>query len=115
MTLEEFLQKGRSDFRQNAWVTEPGFKALYVRLGPRWIRRVFYPRVLDLANMEPVQPGRGAFTRLVVRLGVQHPHLPLYVENVLTERFCGKLEELGFHLVDNGSIMPLPRSYFRTP
>lgn len=86
-TLREFLDGPRP----NAYIQHPGFSRLYVRQTRR-----FGADVIDLANLEADAPGNGAFTQLVEHLRTAYPHLGIYVECVLTERFGEKLLALGF-------------------
>lgn len=103
-TIDEFIQgHDRDGQADNSWVRCPGFKSMYVR---RSARRSLCGStcgpVLDLANMEARCPGSGAFKRLVARLRKQYPNWILYVENVLTKRFCDGLERLGFVRLGTG-------------
>ena len=98
MTLDAFIQS-RLDgklFPRNAYVTEPGFSSLYVRLSERYIDgRVQHP-VLDLANLSAKKPGNGSFKKLIARLRTDRPELGLFVECVQTERFAQGLLKMGF-------------------
>jgi NAD(P)H-dependent flavin oxidoreductase YrpB (nitropropane dioxygenase family) len=99
VTLDEFLTR---PVPARAWVTEPGFDALYVRL----VRRNGVQPVLDIANVKATNPGTGAFTRLVER--VLALGIPVYVQGV-SPRFARKLERMGFIPSD------FQHSYFKTP
>lgn len=90
--MDQFLA---DPYSRNAWVEEPGFRGLYVRKGARYINKVPYPRVIDIANVEANPKGQGTFTRLLTRLHDQGEIL--WVENVLNERLCPKLLRLGFN------------------
>lgn len=93
-TLEEFLSKGYGIGR-NSYVKFPGFRSLYMRFTERYIngrRQV----TIDLASLEATRPGNGAFRALVAELCAKHPAHTIYVENVLTTRFCEGLERMGF-------------------
>ena len=94
MSLDAFMV---SPLR-NAWVSSPGFSALYVRKARRLLRGSLVD-TLDLASMEAAEPGSGALTRLVARLRAKYPSRVLYVESVLNERLPGKLLALGFERV----------------
>ena len=97
-TLDEFLTKRRFS---NAYVREPGFRHLYVRISRRYFNGVLHEGVLDLANIEARKPGAGAFTRLVERLHTRG--LTLYVECVLQDRFAQKLLRMGFKRENMGN------------
>lgn len=56
MTFDQLMQQERG----NAWLQEPGFSNLYVRIGLRLIGTEFR-RVIDLANFEVAEKGRGGF------------------------------------------------------
>lgn len=90
-TLDAFITERKS---ANAYVDEPGFDSLYVRMSVRFFNGVRYEDVLDLANITAERPGDGAFTRLVERLHTQG--LTLYVECVTRQRFAKKLLRMGF-------------------
>lgn len=98
-TLDEFIQARLSQrvWPTNAYVKERGFKGLYIRMTQRYIQGKMWNPVLDIANVEAKSPGSGAFTSLVQRLQEQYPHMGLFVECVLNERFRSKLLALGFH------------------
>lgn len=96
-TLDGFIEAhvARGGLRNsNAFVEEPGFASLYVRMGRRYIRGEMHPCVLDIANVEASAPGAGTFSRLVERLLGRG--LTLYVESVLNARFAAKLLRMGF-------------------
>jgi hypothetical protein len=94
-TLDQFITRTlQRKFPSNAYVNEPGFRDLYVRMSRRLLEgRMLYP-VLDIANVEAEIPGNGAFTSLVERL-LKQGHI-LYVESVLNKRFAAKLLRMGF-------------------
>lgn len=106
-TLEQFLQD--HPYRGNSYVSEPGFDHLYVRVGPRYVDGVKYPKVLDIANAQVTHKGCGTFTNLILRLHRQG--YILYVESVLNVRLGPKLVSLGFtELPTNG-----PPNYYLLP
>ena len=113
-TLDEFLKKRKtgSYLPSNSYVIEQGFASLYVRLTTRYIHHRTYDPVLDIANVESEQPGKGTFTKLIERLRREYPHLGLYVESVLNVGFRGKLLSLGFEYVGPHTDSPC---YFLTP
>lgn len=92
-TLKSFL----AGPKRNAYIKYPGFNFLYVRHTKR-----FGCEVIDLANLEAKEPGRGAFARLVKHIRKTYPHLGIYVECVLNERFEGRLLAMGFARRDEG-------------
>jgi hypothetical protein len=92
-TLKSFLNGAR----RNAYIKYPGFNFMYVRHTKR-----FGIEVIDLANLEAKEPGRGSFARLVKHIRKTYPHLGIYVECVLNERFEGKLLAMGFTRCDVG-------------
>lgn len=92
-TLKSFL----AGPRRNAYIKYPGFNFMYVRHTKR-----FGIEVIDLANLEAKEPGRGAFARLVKHIRKTYPQLGIYVECVLNERFEGKLLAMGFTRCDVG-------------
>ena len=96
-TLDEFIKKALVSWPHNAWVREPGFSNLYVRISKRNIRGKTI-QVLDLASIDAECPGAGAFTNLFLRLRKDYPDLPLFVECVLNPRFAEKLLKLGFSM-----------------
>ncbi len=99
MTLDEFIAESteRSDVRlsTNGWVSEHGFKSLYVRRTGRWLEDRWVD-CLDLANITASKPGNGAFKALVARLRLAHPELTLFVEAIGTKRFMDGLLRMGF-------------------
>lgn len=94
-TLEAFM-KGTG--RGNAYVTFPGFKGLYIRRNPRFIRNldIIAEPTIDIANLTAKKPGKGAFTHLFQHLRKEYPHLWIFVECVVNERFAAKLLRMGF-------------------
>jgi hypothetical protein len=102
-TLEEFLKDAtkRGAWPARGYVREEGFKDLYVRYVTHYIGRR-KRKMLDLANMNASRPGRGAFTALMRKLVLLYPHLSIYVECVLQERFAKTLvERFGFKPVSH--------------
>lgn len=97
MTFDQLMQQERG----NAWLQEPGFANLYVRIGLRLIGTEFR-RTIDLANFEVAKKGKGVFTKFVAR--IEQYELPIFVENVLTARFAAFLPSLGFIRV--GDMIP---------
>jgi hypothetical protein len=95
-TLDAFIVQALSSWPHNAWVREPGFASLYVRISKRTISGETRT-VLDLASMEAKKPGKGNLTKLVTRLREAYPDLPLYVECVVNPRLPTMLvDRLGF-------------------
>lgn len=95
MNLEQFLSESPFPI---GYVDEPGFSILYVRKSARYILlpngdQPFVKNLLQLARIEASNPGSGAFTSLIERYRSERP---IFVESVLKERFCKKLESLGF-------------------
>jgi hypothetical protein len=95
MNLDEFIAKALNNGMRNAYVDEPGFDTLYVRVATRFLdgQRM---RTIDLATIGASVPGGGAFTRLVTRLRDQYPTMTIFVESVQTDRFATKLRAMGF-------------------
>jgi hypothetical protein len=101
-TLQAFLA-GTS---RNAYVRFSGFASLYVRHTVR-----FGIETIDLANIEASEPGKGAFTALLKHLRQTYPHMGIYVECVLNDRFKDKLAVMGFSRHDEGRTP----SFFLSP
>lgn len=104
-SLEEFMALPRG----NSYVAFDGFKALYVRIGPRYVNDRLYPRVFEIANITAVVPGTGAFGRLITYMDREHMDIPIYVECVLNERFASRLIRTGWEPVSPS----FSESYFR--
>jgi len=83
---------------KSAYVREPGFKSLYVRLGPRYYGELnIWYNALDIANVAVRRENCGTFTKLIGALQARYPTLGIYVENVGTERFAkGLVGHLAF-------------------
>jgi hypothetical protein len=93
--LDSFLDRHKDTrLSRNAYVFEAGFHDLYVRFGPRYLDGVKYEKVVDIANVQANQPGRGVIWRLFDRLLARG--LIVYVECVLNTHFAEKLEARGF-------------------
>jgi hypothetical protein len=102
MTVDDFLNPNQ--LIRNQWVDHPDFAGLYVRKG-RFI--YFYEGDLrdkkhdvedciQISNITAMNPGSGAFTRLIAELRRYYPKHVIYVENALEDRFQYKLETMGF-------------------
>ncbi len=89
MLFDELLQQERG----HAWVEEPGFTNLYVRVGLRLVDGELTRRI-DLANFEVTNKGTGVFTRFITK--IEKHNLPIFVENVLNDRLVNCLPKLGF-------------------
>jgi hypothetical protein len=101
VTLFEFLDrhliKRDTGLARNIFLNERGFETLYVRVSfARILNGKRYNDVFDISNIEASVKGKGRFTRMVERVRMRHPKLPIFVENVLNKRFDRKLKELGF-------------------
>jgi hypothetical protein len=98
MKLDEFIAPRLKDLRmspRNQYVDHPGWKSLYVRVSQRIYDHKMLT-VIDLANMEAEETGKGTFRKLIVHLQTTYPDFPIYVEQVLTDQFMGGLLRLGF-------------------
>lgn len=100
--LVTFLDTATVGSRKNAYVKFPGIKSLYVRYTQRYIADEIASPCLDIANIEAMKPGNGAFTKMLKYLRKNYPELWIYVECVLNERFEKKLPKLGFIQVSLG-------------
>lgn len=76
------------------------FSELYVRHGWRALKPGFFFRPLEIARIEAVETGKGAFKELFAQLKKRYPLLPIYVESVLTQQFKNGLLRLGFEKRD---------------
>lgn len=97
MSLDDILKTGE---RGIGWILHPKFHNLYVRVSRRYIKNKKYDKVLDLANFEMEDWGKGHFTAFITELMNSCPY-PIYVENVLNERLAKFLARIGFEIVDN--------------
>jgi len=106
--LDEFITQHLGG-HGNAYVREPGFLSLYVRMGPRYLNGVKYKNVLDIASVLAKEPGSGAFFKLADRLLAQG--LILYVESVQNPRFADRLLREGF----TQQTDRVPPSFYKFP
>jgi hypothetical protein len=90
-TFDEFMCSGA----RNAYVNAPGFAELYVRHARRVLAQN-WRQTIDLARMEAVSPGNGAFTALLDHVRTLYPDYWIFVECVQNRRFEAKLLSLGF-------------------
>ena len=103
-TLEDFLKE--DFFVDHSYIDEPGFSSLYLRKSSRYIvcqgEMKWYEAVLQIANcnVNEGREGQGIFTNFVKRVE-QLWHGPVYVEQVLSERFAAGLVRMGFQPVDS--------------
>jgi hypothetical protein len=84
---------------KNKHIEHPDFSQLYVRKSLRYVRGVCYKNVFDIASVAAIEPGTGAFGRLVARL-LDIWGGPICVESVQTKRFVRYLLAHGFVLAD---------------
>ncbi len=87
---------------RRAWLDEPGFTSLYVRIGPAAVAKEVLPKVIQLAAFEVTRKGKGVFTRFVER--IESHGLPIFVENVLNERLANYLPKIGFTMIEYKDI-----------
>lgn len=85
MIIKTFDQFVAQDLVYNHWLKEDGLE-IYVR------KSLPYKGLIELANINAVKPGNGAFTRFLERID----HLPLKVENVVTDRFADFFRRRGW-------------------
>jgi hypothetical protein len=97
-TLAGFIRtvKEQKGWRNNAYVDEPGWEHLYVRYGRRVIADEIREPVIDIANLEAKEPGKGTFKGLVEQIRKDYPECYIYVENVLVPQFREGLRKMGF-------------------
>ena len=104
MGLAEFIQSPV----KNQHVYHPEFALLYVRKSNRYIRGEWYRGVFDIAAVEAIEPGQGAFGRLLTELfGLWVG--PIYVECVQTPRFAKYLLRHNFVIADGADCYILLR------
>ena len=82
-------------------ILEPGFRYLYMRKGSYMINGRMHDMVIQIAAVDAVTPGRGAFKRLVEDL--KWWGAPILVECVNNERFIPGLLRMGFVQVNHGT------------
>lgn len=101
-TLEEFV-RGDRVFPRNLYVRHDEFVDLYVRRNSILVRMSdgnwMCEPVVQIVNIVAMEPGNGAFTRLVDHI-VNDLNRAVYVENAHNPRFRDKLERLGFVFVN---------------
>lgn len=107
MNLDKFIEMGlvrlEGAFRPfNQHIEEPCFETLYLRLWRRYIHRIYYQPVLDIASVSVEEEfrGQGIFTDLLTRIRKRHPALHIFVENVLTPRFGIFFQRSGFFVME---------------
>lgn len=105
-SLDSFLEHTRVGDR--TYVKHPAFENLYVRHTRRVLGGVDRCPCLDLVNIRARNTGCGAFKRLVARLRRKYPWWALYVENVMTARFCEGLERMGFLHIEESRCFYMP-------
>ncbi len=93
MTFDELVQHEKG----NAWINEPGFSGLYVRVGFIYVGKELI-RSIMLANATVAHKGKGLFTRFITR--IEKYQLPIFAENVLDDRFARFFLRLGFVSVE---------------
>lgn len=114
-TLDEFIADRNDPLLRGgarAYIREPGFSSLYVRMGPRTLNGTAHRVVLDLASIEVEEDlrGRGILTALIERL--QAVGIIIYVESVVNDRLAAWLPRNGFAVSE---IDRSGRSFFRLP
>lgn len=97
MNLEQFLA---SRLVNHSYIKEPGFDELYIRKGmvtfsDKKNLRYLVRNVLIIARVVATHPCQGSFTRFWSE-AVTRYQIPIYVECVLSDRFCEYLIEHGF-------------------
>jgi hypothetical protein len=110
VNLDEFMNQ--TSRIRNAYVEHPDWADLYIRHTKRFVERIYYPKVVDLANIRAKNPRTGAFTRLVSHLREKYPDMGIFVESVLNRSFAEKLPSLGFKYVGPSEFCPC---YFMPP
>jgi len=106
MRLDEFIKEAQNHWNFRVYLTEPGFKHLYVRYTKRYLLGAMREPVFDIALIEARRKGKGTFTKFFNKLRAEHPELHIFVENVFNPRFEKKLESLGFQRVNPDEIGP---------
>ena len=95
-SLDTFIEGSKARLGKNGRVTFPGFHDIYVRHTKRALAGEMRCPVLDLGQLEAIDPGKGAFTRLLKHIREKWPEFWIYAECVQTQRFATKLLTLGF-------------------
>lgn len=104
MNLAEFIQSPV----KNQHIYHPEFALLYVRKSNRFIRGVWHTGVFDIAAVEALEPGQGAFGRLMQEISCIWPG-PIYVECVQQNRFAKYLLRHNFVIADGADCYILLR------
>lgn len=98
-TLDGFICERLGKRIGNSYVTHPGWRTLYIRVGPRYVAEKQWPAVIDLANIEAEEYGQGTFKKLVAHLRESYRECGIYVESVLTSQFREGLIRMGFMVI----------------
>lgn len=107
MTAKQFiktnLNKGPGRIMPvRAYIQEPGFNTMYVRLSARRIDGELVFPVFDVASVEANKKGAGVFTKFIKDIRSSFPDLPIIVESVVNRRFANYLPKLGFEIYQDG-------------
>lgn len=97
--MDEFIDKrlkNASVFPRNSYVARSGWSNLYIRVGARYIDGHKWDKIIDLANIQAEETGKGTFKKLIAHLNVTYPTAGIYVEEVVTRQFRGGLMRMGF-------------------
>jgi len=92
-TLIEFINSNC----RSAHLNHPDFEVLYVRKSKRCLGGGL-EETFDIARVQALAPGSGAFPRLLQEIWIHRPDVTIYVESVLTARFSGWLIRNDFEL-----------------
>jgi hypothetical protein len=93
----------------SSWVEFEGFDSLYVRVGVKYIQHKRHDRVVDIANVTALVPGKGAFRNLIAHLQEKWPEYTIHVENAHTDRFRKGLKGMGFQETEVPICFWLPK------
>jgi len=85
--LSAFIHSGL----RNTWVMTEDMN-LYVRKSKRSYKGVII-ECFDFASIEIKNPGNGIFTELLKQFELKYPHINIFVESVLTDRFSNHLKK----------------------
>ena len=100
--MDEFIRaRTASKFPTgSSYVEFEGFDSLYIRVGRKGIRGKIRDKVVDIANVTSLEPGKGAFKTLIAHLQEKWPEHTIHVENALSQRFQEGLKRMGFQETD---------------
>lgn len=98
-TLDAFMIS--TSWPRNSYVSFPGILNLYIRKGKYLVNNEIIHSTIQIASVESIKPGNGAFRKLIDHLESQYSDMLIIVECVHSDLLAAILIHLNFEYINH--------------